>query len=175
MKLLGWTIVASGLILGIAACTVTTDDPATTDGGTGGTAGAGGSTAGAGGSTAGAGGSTAGSAGTAGTAGAAGAAGGCTTEGTTDCDKCAVSKCCDTFTKCDENTVCQGIMTCADLCWSDPDSGVTKYSDCITGCANGAGSPPEMDLLNDYYTCLCLSTTAPDGCQTECEAAQMCP
>ena len=49
MKLLGWIIVASGLIVGIAACTVTTDDT-TSDGGTstGGTAGAGGSTAGAG-------------------------------------------------------------------------------------------------------------------------------
>jgi len=170
MKLLGWTIVASGLIVGIAACTVTTED-ATSDGGTstGGTAGAGGSTAGAGGSTAGAAGSTAGSAGTAGAAGsqscevtdpdAAGA-----------CAVCAAGSCCTAFLACDDNTVCKPILDCALTCWSDPDSGVAKFSDCIDQCASTAGYPQEMDLVNAYYACLCT-----DSCKTSCEAEQMCP
>lgn len=175
MKLLGWTLVASALIVGVVACTVTTED-STSDGGTavGGSAGTagggqGGGTAGQGGGTAGQGGGTAGTAGTAGSAGAptcevsdpdaAGA-----------CDICAAGKCCTQFLACWDNTVCKGILECSNTCWADPDSGATKYSDCIDQCAGSVGYPTEMDLANDYYTCLCTDT-----CKTECEAVQMCP
>ena len=163
MKLLGWTIVLSGLVVGIAACTVETTDE-TSDGGT---AGAGGGTAGTGGSagsTAGAAGSTAGAAGEAGAGGSAGAA---TCEVTdadaaTACDLCAAQKCCAEWLACEDDTgdppaitvPCKQVYECAAAC----DSG--DYLTCLQGCDSEAN--PKVTA---FYECVYLDA---NKCANEC-------
>ncbi|MBI5533706.1 MAG: hypothetical protein HY898_13380 [Deltaproteobacteria bacterium] len=157
MKLLGWAIVASGLLMGLAACTVTSDTTPT-DGGTGGT---GGGTAGAAGTGGGAAGAQGGAAGA--TGGAAGAAGGTCEPGDPQsaCDVCASSKCCAEWLACDADTAvdaswtdkCVDVWTCAMGC----DSGALDA--CINQC-NTDNNP----LVNDYYTCVYV-----DKCATECQ------
>ena len=156
MKLLGWTIVASGLLMGLAACTVTSDTTPT-DGGTGGTAGTGGA-AGTGG--------VAGAAGA--TGGAAGAAGAATCEPgdpNAACDVCAATKCCTEWLACDADKgnpeagwteKCADVWVCAMAC----DAGT--LSECIASCTTD-----NNPLVNDYYTCVYVTTTG--GCATECQ------
>jgi hypothetical protein len=153
-----WTLAASALGLLFAACTVTSDDPADDDAGTGGsTGGSGGSTAGTGGSTAGTGGSTAGTGG--GTAGAAGS-GAVTCEEIFDtsdaCGACVVSKCCTESEACynDVDAFCMTALTCMSTC----DAGDPMT--CAMTCDDGNINQP----FNDLMTCMT------DNCSTDCAA-----
>jgi hypothetical protein len=180
MKLLGWTIVAAGLALGlVAACTVTSEDPATTDGGTGGTgggaAGTGGAAglAGAAGSLAGAAGSLAGAAGSvAGAAGAAGA-GSCTPadDSGEPCGVCMAKNCCKEQLACENDEGSSGDTgaTWDDKCYEvwalaldcydqgNADGGTITFDTCL-----GAVTTDNVPA-NDLY--LCISA---DPCKSVC-------
>jgi hypothetical protein len=170
MKLIGWTIVLAGLVVGIAACTVETTDSSSSDGGTGGS---GGGTAGAGGAAAGAAGSVAGAAGEAGAAGTAGAAGGtqqCTVEDADAagaCDLCAAEKCCDVWLACEDDVAtppaitvtCKAVYDCAATCFEAGEAG--DYLTCLQGCDSEANPK-----VTDLYECL---YDADNGkCANEC-------
>jgi hypothetical protein len=63
------------------------------------------------------------------------------------------------------------MLECAAYCAMDKDSALpNKYADCLDACAGSMGYPIEMDLLNDWYTCLCV-----DSCKPPCESVQVCP
>lgn len=152
-----WTLAASALGLLFAACTVTSDDPTDTDGGT---AGSGGGTAGTGGSTAGTGGGTAGSAGTAGTGGGSAGSGPVTCNDifdTTDaCGACVVGKCCTETEACynDTDQFCMTALTCMSTC----DAGDPMT--CAQTCDDGNFNEP----FNNLMTCMT------DNCATDCAA-----
>ena len=162
MKLLGWTIVASGLLLGLAACTVTSEDT-TTDGGTAGTGGTAGAAGAAGGGT----GGVAGAAGTAGTAGAAGAATCTPTDPNNTCDVCMNAKCCTQSQACDKDqgnppdwtTKCGDIWNQAVDCAS-ADGGAKTFQECLQELAGADFNP----VVNDLYDCMYTST-----CKVECQ------
>jgi hypothetical protein len=171
MRLLGWTIVGSALVLaGIAACTVTSDT--TTDGGAAGSsAGTGGAAAGAGGAAAGSGGATAGSGGAA--AGAGGAAAGsggaaaCTPAvGADDCEKCLDAKCCTEVTDCaNDQGDTTGDATYTSKCGETVDCFNTCDAGDVTACATACDKGDLNPVWNDLIGCL---TT---NCATECLTA----
>ena len=161
MTALQFGLVASALVVGFAACTVTTDDTST-DGGTGGgsTGGTGGATGGTGGAATGgtAGSATGGTAGSA-TGGSAGSATGgsgggaqCSSTDPADtCGTCLATGCCDQYLACSADTQCTTSFTCFSNCTGD-------LQTCATDCDQGNFNVPFNDFID------CLNTK----CLTEC-------
>jgi hypothetical protein len=138
----------------------------TGDGGSS-TGGQGGHTAGAGG--AGVGGTNLGGAGPGGWGGWPGNPN-CEVGADDSCSLCAVSLCCDAFLACDSNPVCKSILDCGTQCAAEQDAGFDTYAACLDACAASAGYPPDISLLNDWYSCVCLNS-----CKGPCEYFKMCP
>ena len=158
---LRWTLVASALTIGLAACTVTTDDTDTDGGATGGTGGAtggtGGATGGTGGATGGTGGETGGTGGaTGGTGGGTGGTGGsldCTPTASDACTVCGYTNCCEEIYACGADTTCSAEWDCFINCTGDP-----------TAC--GQQCDTEFNTqFNDLFNCMYVDTP---NCAGDC-------
>ena len=156
---LRWALVAAGLTIGLAACTVTSDTGGD-DAGTGGaTGGSGGATGGSGGATGGTGGSagsaTGGSAGSA-TGGTGGAAPNPCDPLTDDnaCQTCVKTTCCAQLTACTNDATCISEMSCFSDCTGDPQA-------CGTQCDTEFNTS-----FSDLMDCMYFNTTA--NCAADC-------